>query len=205
MRNYPEWVVGYWAITSLGAAVVGMNAWWTTPEMEYGLTDSRPKVLIADDERLERVLPVLDGLRADAPLHVIAVRTERRAAGRRRRAGPTSSCPTTRRPALPAADIDPDDDATIFYTSGTTGLPEGRPADPPRLGAQHLPPRVLGDGRRRSAEAKAIAAGEIPRPGRAAPAPPDQLVFMAPDAAVPRHRVQLPAAPVHAGRRHASC
>ena len=39
MRNYPEWVVGYWA-TSIGAAVVGMNAWWTTPEMEYGLADS---------------------------------------------------------------------------------------------------------------------------------------------------------------------
>ena len=67
MRNYPEWVIGYWAITSIGAAVVGMNAWWTTPEMEYGLADSRPKVLIADDERLERVLPVLDGLRAVAP------------------------------------------------------------------------------------------------------------------------------------------
>jgi long-chain acyl-CoA synthetase len=29
MRNYPEWVVGYWAILSVGAAVVGMNAWWT--------------------------------------------------------------------------------------------------------------------------------------------------------------------------------
>ena len=26
---------------------------------------------------------------------------------------------------LPAADIDPDDDATIFYTSGTTGFPKG--------------------------------------------------------------------------------
>src|SRR5687768_4774442 len=29
MRNYPEWVVGYWATVSLGAAVVGLNAWWT--------------------------------------------------------------------------------------------------------------------------------------------------------------------------------
>ncbi|MEY3267165.1 MAG: hypothetical protein RJA15_1611, partial [Actinomycetota bacterium] len=29
MRNYPEWVVGYWATVSIGAAVVGMNAWWT--------------------------------------------------------------------------------------------------------------------------------------------------------------------------------
>ena len=60
MRNYPEWVIAYWATVSIGAAVVGMNAWWTSTEMEFALTDSRPKVLIADDERLERVLPVLD-------------------------------------------------------------------------------------------------------------------------------------------------
>ena len=77
MRNYPEWVVAYWATVSLGAAVVGMNAWWTSPEMEYGLADSRPKVLIADDERLERAIPILSGLRATAPLHVIAVRSDR--------------------------------------------------------------------------------------------------------------------------------
>jgi acyl-CoA synthetase (AMP-forming)/AMP-acid ligase II len=63
MRNYPEWVVSYWATVSIGAAVVGMNAWWTSAEMEYGLADSRPKVLIADDERLERALPILDALR----------------------------------------------------------------------------------------------------------------------------------------------
>ncbi len=60
MRNYPEWVVGHWAAVSLGAAVVGMNAWWTGLEMEYALGDSQPKVLIADDERLERVVPHLD-------------------------------------------------------------------------------------------------------------------------------------------------
>jgi long-chain acyl-CoA synthetase len=59
MRNYPEWVVGYWATVSIGAAVVGMNAWWTPAEMEYGLSDSEPKVLIADSERVERVVQVL--------------------------------------------------------------------------------------------------------------------------------------------------
>ena len=37
MRNYPEWVVGYWACVSIGVAAVGMNAWWTAPEMEYAL------------------------------------------------------------------------------------------------------------------------------------------------------------------------
>ncbi len=55
MRNYPEWVLGYWAVVSIGAACVGMNAWWTSEEMAYGLSDSRPKVLIADGERVERV------------------------------------------------------------------------------------------------------------------------------------------------------
>ena len=87
MRNYPEWVIGYWAITAIGAAVVGLNAWWTSSEMEYGLADSRPKVLIADDERLERALPLLDGLREEAPLHVISVRSDARAARRRRPLG----------------------------------------------------------------------------------------------------------------------
>ncbi len=64
MRNYPEWVVAHWATVSIGAAVVGINAWWTTQELAFGLSDSRPKVLIADDERLERVIPILDELRA---------------------------------------------------------------------------------------------------------------------------------------------
>ena len=74
MRNYPEWVFSYWAIVSLGAACVGMNAWWTTDEMKYGLSDSKPVVVIADSERVERILPVLDELREAAPLHVITVR-----------------------------------------------------------------------------------------------------------------------------------
>ncbi len=28
------------AIASLGAVVVYLNAWWTTPELEYGFEDS---------------------------------------------------------------------------------------------------------------------------------------------------------------------
>jgi len=124
MRNYPEWALSYWATISLGAAAVGINAWWTSTELEYGLTDSRPKVLIADDERLERLLPVLDGLRENAPLHVISVRSDRELpsdASRWNDVVDMANAPA----ALPAAEIEPDDDMCIFYTSGTTGFPKG--------------------------------------------------------------------------------
>ena len=77
MRNFPEWVMTYWATVSLGAAVVGMNAWWTSEEMKFGLNDARPKVVIVDDERLERLLSVLDEIRADVALHVMSVRSDR--------------------------------------------------------------------------------------------------------------------------------
>jgi long-chain acyl-CoA synthetase len=177
MRNYPEWVIGYWATVSIGAAVVGMNAWWTSTEMEYGLSDSRPKVLIADDERVERVLPVLDNLRAVAALHVISVRSDRSL--------PDDAStwtdvvrPAEAPPSLPDVEIDPDDDACIFYTSGTTGFPKG--AQLTHRGSIH---NILNIAYMTTAiamtEAKAIAAGDLPAP-TSTPTPAAQGVFMAP-------------------------
>ena len=177
MRNYPEWVVSYWATAAIGAALVGMNAWWTSHEMAYGLADSRPKVLIADDERVERVLPVLAQLRADQPLHVIAVRSDRDL--------PTDASrwvdvvdPSTAPAGLPEATIDPDDDVTIFYTSGTTGFPKG--AQLTHRGSIHnLLNIAFMTMANASAEAKAIAAGDLERPSQP-PSDPAQSVFMAP-------------------------
>nr|QQZ49203.1 AMP-binding protein [Phenylobacterium glaciei] len=42
MRNYPEWILGFMAATSIGAIAVAMNALWQPHEMEYGLKDSAP-------------------------------------------------------------------------------------------------------------------------------------------------------------------
>ncbi len=124
MRNYPEWVVSFWAVVSTGAAVVGMNAWWTGPEMEFGLSDCRPKLLICDDERLDRILPHLDDLRAAEPLALIVARRDGDLpAGAVHWADVVD--PDAAPTGLPDAPIDPDDDATIFYTSGTTGTPKG--------------------------------------------------------------------------------
>src|SRR6185437_15141769 len=55
MRNLPEWPVAFYAAISLGAIVTPLNAWWTGPELEYGLTDSGARFAIMDAERLERL------------------------------------------------------------------------------------------------------------------------------------------------------
>ena len=76
MRNYPEWLLAYWACTSVGVAAVGVNAWWTGPELAYGIEDSDPRVIIADEERLERLIAqegVVRGRVLVLPLHVCAL------------------------------------------------------------------------------------------------------------------------------------
>jgi long-chain acyl-CoA synthetase len=118
MRNYPEWLLAYWASISVGAAVVGVNAWWVGPELVYGLNDSRPKVLICDEERLQRIDEHRDEIPGD--MAIVGVRLP----GTSPRVVPWADL-VNRGGDLPEVDIDPDSDACIFYTSGTTGRPKG--------------------------------------------------------------------------------
>ena len=106
MRNYPEWVVSFAAITSIGAVSVSLNAWWTTEELDYALRDSGSRVVIADAERLARIEPLLGG----GDLHVVAVRNQGEPpAGVRRWA---DVCIPGATP--PEVDVQPDMDATIL-------------------------------------------------------------------------------------------
>lgn len=171
MRNYPEWIVGYWATVSVGAAVVGMNAWWTPPEMEYALNDSEPRVLIADDERLER----LAHMPQQRPMHIIAVRSDRPIPEGSVRWDDVMAADDPGE--LPAVDIDPDDDATIFYTSGTTGFPKGAQLTH-RGSVANIINIVAMTATSSLAEQKAIAAGDMSPPD--SPPVPRPPVFMAP-------------------------
>ncbi|WP_304177312.1 class I adenylate-forming enzyme family protein [Phenylobacterium aquaticum] len=117
MRNYPEWMLIYWACVSIGVAAVGMNAWWTTEEMDYALKDSAPKAVFADAERLARIQE-RPGMAGDA--RIVGVRLAGPVAGVTPYADVLATGGT-----LPDVQIDPDADACIFYTSGTTGFPKG--------------------------------------------------------------------------------
>ncbi len=126
MRNLPEWPVAFFAATSIGAICVPLNAWWTGPELAYGLSDSGSRLLICDDERLDRIAPHLDLCPA---LEGVLVARGGNADGIISRLEDIIGTPSAygNLPAceLPPADIAPDDAATIFYTSGTTGNPKG--------------------------------------------------------------------------------
>ena len=117
LRNYPEWIFAYWGVIAVGGVVVGMNAWWVADEMAYALSDSEPKILIADDQRLATFADIA----TDFPdLTVVAVREP---------SSPVVAVPwetaVSEVGELPTTPIDPNDDACIFYTSGTTGRPKG--------------------------------------------------------------------------------
>ena len=119
MRNYPEWILAFTAVTSIGAIAVAMNALWTPDEMEYGLTDSGATVFFADQERLERLAKCSDAL----SVRTIAVRPEGPVTERIASLDALLDAMPAR--PMPEVDLHPNDPATILYTSGSTGHPKG--------------------------------------------------------------------------------
>jgi acyl-CoA synthetase (AMP-forming)/AMP-acid ligase II len=100
--NSLDYALAEFAVVSLGAIIVGLNGWWTGPELAYGVQLTTPKVLFGDDVRLARLAEV--GVEGVPMLPMLSVHG---------------------RAPLPEVEIDEDDPFMILFTSGTTGRPKG--------------------------------------------------------------------------------
>jgi long-chain acyl-CoA synthetase len=128
MRNLPEWPVAFYAAEIIGAIVTPLNAWWTGPELEYGLVDSGTKIAFVDSERLERIAEHLVNCPALEKIYVSRYGEEMPSPivfPLEDVIGKVNDWKTLPPGEMPKVDIHPDDDSTILYTSGTTGRPKG--------------------------------------------------------------------------------
>jgi long-chain acyl-CoA synthetase len=132
MRNLPEWPVVFFGAAMAGAVATPLNAWWTGSELIYGLKNSGAVAAVFDARRLERVIDQLDAL--PDLRHVFVTRKTEARAPFPADAQVLDLEALLGQPnawaALPSVDgpplaVSPEDNATIFYTSGTTGKPKG--------------------------------------------------------------------------------
>ena len=114
MPNVPDFPRVYYAILSLGGVVVPVHALLVAREIGFVLTDSQAKVLVAAGPLLAQGAPAAE--QAGVPLLAVlggedVTRLDLQAA----EAEPIASY----------VEREPDDEAVILYTSGTTGNPKG--------------------------------------------------------------------------------
>ncbi|HCO60367.1 MAG TPA: fatty acid--CoA ligase, partial [Porticoccaceae bacterium] len=123
MRNYPEWPVIFWATVSVGAVIVPLNAWWTGRELEYAIDNCGARLVFADQQRASLLAGACDHIHTLEKL--IVIRGEDNAISPNEDRFEDLLQRQSQREKLPEIDIAPDDDASIYYTSGTTGNPKG--------------------------------------------------------------------------------
>jgi acyl-CoA synthetase (AMP-forming)/AMP-acid ligase II len=153
MRNCPSWVLTYMAVIKAGAIATLLNGWWEPAEMEHAITLTDPKLIIADIARGQRIasrcrtreivtLPV-DLAAEEALAEFLEPRGEA---------------------DLPQ--VDAEDDATILFTSGSTGLAKGAVST-------H---RAVTTGTYAYSTGLIVLLGLLTQEGRAPPAPPRTLI-----------------------------
>ncbi|HMQ53648.1 MAG TPA: AMP-binding protein, partial [Anaerolineae bacterium] len=114
-HNRPEWVIAALGITSAGAVISPLDSQIRPEALERVLTDSQPRFIFTTTDYLNRLQQV--ELEPQPRLLLFDVESDDKRSWRALLS--TASTP------LPQ--VEPADQAALFYTSGTTGVPKGVP------------------------------------------------------------------------------
>jgi len=113
MRNCPAWIVCYMAILKAGGIATLLNGWWEPFEMEHAVELTEPKLIIADPPRARRLAERCG--RIETVSLPVEQPVEQAVASLMEGADPSAELP----------EMSPEDDATILFTSGSTGESKG--------------------------------------------------------------------------------